>query len=308
VRTLGLAGVDNFVRTLRAYGLDSITEDGDYYGFSLALGGVDVRLIDLANAYRALANRGVWRPLRFSTNARTAAGRRIISKQAAFVIADILSDKAARAMTFGLENPLATHVWTAAKTGTSKDMRDNWCIGFSSRYTVGVWVGNFNGDPMHDVSGVSGAAPVWRDLMDYLHMNNASASPARPRGIIAQETHFTPPMESPRTEWFLSGTETSEIKLIAENNAEHQSRTRILYPTNGTVIAMDPDIPVNHQRVQFNAKGSDKVAWLMDGTNVGNGVDVGWTPTGGKHRLVLTDLQGNELDSVSFEVRGELSP
>ncbi len=50
------------------------------------------------------------------------------------------------------------------KTGTSKDMRDNWCIGFTDRYTVGVWVGNASGEPMHDVSGVSGAAPVWQAL------------------------------------------------------------------------------------------------------------------------------------------------
>ena len=78
----------------------------------------------------------------------TRRRRQVLSGQAAFIVADILSDKGARALTFGLENPLATRVWTVAKTGTSKDMRDNWCIGFSSRYTVGVWVGNFNGAPM----------------------------------------------------------------------------------------------------------------------------------------------------------------
>ena len=67
-------------------------------------------------------------------------------------------DRAARAVTFGLDNPLATRFWTAVKTGTSKDMRDNWCIGYTSRYTVGVWVGNASGAPMWDVSGTSGAA------------------------------------------------------------------------------------------------------------------------------------------------------
>ena len=87
---------------------------------------------------------------------------------------------AARARsTFGLENPLATRVWSAVKTGTSKDMRDNWCIGFTSRYTVGVWVGNFSGAPMHDVSGVTGAAPIWRDLVQWLHATRRVGAAAR---------------------------------------------------------------------------------------------------------------------------------
>jgi penicillin-binding protein 1C len=308
VRTLGLVGVDNFTRTLRTYGLTSLTEDGDHYGFSLALGGVDVRLLELTNAYRALANQGEWRPLRFTTVERAKGNKQVLSRQAAFIVASILSDRGARALTFGLENPLAMRVWTAAKTGTSKDMRDNWCIGFSSRYTVGVWVGNFNGEPMRDVSGVSGAAPIWRDLMDYLHRGNASASPKPPRGIITQEVRFTPAIESPRTEWFLTGTETSEIRLVSTNSTDQQSHARILYPTNGTIIAMDPDIPINHQRVQLSAKGSEQVEWALDGNNVGRGTDVGWIPTGGRHRLVLSDPQGNELDAVRFEVRGTLSP
>ncbi len=308
VRTLGLVGVDRFVRKLRTYGLDSLTEDGDHYGFSLALGGVDVRLLDLANAYRAIANQGVWHPVSFQTSDRSKGYRKVLSPQAAFVIASILSDKAARTMTFGLDNPLATRVWTAAKTGTSKDMRDNWCIGFSSRYTVGVWVGNFNGEPMHDVSGISGAAPVWRDLMDYLHTGNGSAAPKRPSGVVAQQVRFSPAIESPRTEWFVDGTETGEIRLAAANDSEHDMHARILYPTNGTIIAMDPDIPVGHQRVQFNAKGAGEIVWQIDGASAGNGQEVGWTPTGGRHRLVLTDPQGKELDAVSFEVRGAIAP
>ncbi len=174
VRALGLVGVDRFVRTLRTFGLDSLTEDGYHYGFSLALGGVEVRLIDLTNAYRAIANQGMWSPVSFRTEVPGKMKRRALSQQAAFIIADILSDRAARITTFGLGNILGTRAWTAVKTGTSKDMRDNWCLGFSSRYTVGVWVGNFSGEPMHDVSGVSGAAPVWRDIMNYLGSSHIS--------------------------------------------------------------------------------------------------------------------------------------
>jgi hypothetical protein len=67
---------------------------------------------------------------------------------------------------------------------------------------------------------------------------------------------------------------------------------------------MDPDIPVNHQRVQLSAKGSEQIAWAMVGNDIGSGTDIGWIPTGGRHRLVLSDTLGNELDAVSFDVRG----
>lgn len=308
VRALGLVGVDRFTRALRTYGLSSLTEDGDHYGFSLALGGVDVRLIELTNAYRALANGGIWRPAGFRGDDHASAGKRVLSLQAAYIVADILSDRGARALTFGLENPLATRAWTAVKTGTSKDMRDNWCIGFSSRYTVGVWVGNFSGEPMRDVSGVSGAAPVWRDVMDYLHAGATSSPPPPPRGIVTREVQFFPPVESPRAESFVAGTETSEIRLVAANDAGLQTGAKILYPTDGTVIAIDPDIPVKYQRVRFNSRGREDVTWLIDGNSVGNGGEIGWSPSGGRHRLALADSQGNELDSVTFEVRGAISP
>lgn len=308
VRTLGLIGVDRFVRTLRTYGFGNLAEDGGYYGFSLALGGVDVRLGELSNAYRALANRGIWHPVKFKNTDIAGAGKRVVSRQAAFIISDILADKSARALTFGLENPLATRVWTAVKTGTSKDMRDNWCIGFSSRYTVGVWVGNFDGAPMKDVSGVSGAAPVWRDLMDYLHAGNSSTPPRPPHGVVARKMQFLPPIESPRTEWFVAGTETGEVRLAGASETSQPHYPRILYPANGTVIAIDPDIPVNHQRVQLNAKGGADVMWVIDGVFAGNGAEVWWAPSSGRHKLMLTDIRGNELDSVNFEVRGAILP
>src|ERR1700733_5829075 len=86
-----------------------------------------------------------------------------------FLVADILADNNARVRTFGMNSLLATRGFAAVKTGTSKDMRDNWCVGFTDRYTVGVWVGNADGEAMHSVSGVSGAAPVWQTLVRWLH-------------------------------------------------------------------------------------------------------------------------------------------
>src|SRR5581483_4861919 len=135
-------------------------------------------------AFRSLANGGLYSPLVLGRDESHAAPRRVMSADAAFVVADILADRNARSLTFGLDSPLATRYWSAVKTGTSKDMRDNWCIGFTRRYTVGVWVGNFDGEPMHDVSGITGAAPVWMNVMDLLQDREASEAPRPPEGVV----------------------------------------------------------------------------------------------------------------------------
>ncbi|MGH8678012.1 MAG: penicillin-binding protein 1C, partial [Burkholderiales bacterium] len=156
VRTLMLVGADAFAERLRDLGFAEVTEDGDYYGFSLALGSAEVTLWQLVNAYRTLANGGRWSPL--VVEKAKARSAQAMDTAASWIVADILSDKLARSPTFGLDNALAARRWAPVKTGTSKDMRDNWCIGFTNRYTVGVWIGNFDGSPMHDITGVSGAA------------------------------------------------------------------------------------------------------------------------------------------------------
>ena len=193
VRTAVMVSPDRFARRLVALGLP-IRKPGDFYGYSIALGSPEVTLLSLANAYRALANGGLASAPRLQPGADGApapAGARVMDAAASFVVADILSDNGARVPTFGLDSALATRYWSAVKTGTSKDMRDNWCVGFSARYTVGVWVGNASGAPMHAVSGVSGAAPVWRTVMDALQRSDVAVEhpgrlgPATPRRGIA---------------------------------------------------------------------------------------------------------------------------
>ena len=188
VRTLMLVGPDSFTSRLKQLGIKGLN-DGDYYGLSLALGTADVSLYELVNAYRVLANNGRWGELRLSFDKKNVQ-KQILKKEAVFIISDILSDRTARSITFGFENPLATRFWTAVKTGTSKDMRDNWCIGYSQKYTVGVWVGNFNGEPMWNVSGITGAAPIWLEVMNYLHRSTPSKSPQPSEGVISKKLHF----------------------------------------------------------------------------------------------------------------------
>jgi len=300
VRTLTLVGTVPFAERLRALGFDYVTQPGDYYGYALALGSAEVSLWQLANAYRALAQGGVVSPLYLLPGERSR-GRRVLDRPASFIVTDVLADRLARSITFGLDNALATRYWAAVKTGTSKDMRDNWCVGFSSRYTVAVWVGNFDGSAMWDVSGITGAAPLWLEIMNHLHASIPSPPPQAPPGLERATVTFDGGLEPQREDWFLAGTVVTEVAPKPPG----PGRAAILYPADGQIIAIDPDIPADSQRVQFQAESAPSGAsWRLDGALVAAAGEVFWAPAPGRHRLTLLDADGRELDAVEFEVRG----
>ncbi|MDD2776258.1 MAG: penicillin-binding protein 1C [Gallionella sp.] len=320
VRTLLRVTPDVFQQRLAQLGFTTLKESGDYYGYSLALGSADVRLLDLTNAYRALANQGQWRDVSWLVG-KTAQQppRQVFTAQTAAIVADILADRSARHHTYGLDSVLSTHYWTAVKTGTSKDMRDNWCIGFSQRYTVGVWVGNAKGEPMHDVSGISGAAPVWVAMMDYLHhrqngLSVRSDPPPVPKGVVPRQIRFEPALEPPRRELFLAGTAQTVIRASGESGRGDRkmqradsAMARITYPSTGVIVALDPEIPPARQRVVF--KTSVPVSrgwqWMLDSKPLGSAQQLtAWFPMPGQHVLLLQNDQGIVVDQVSFEVRG----
>ncbi|MES2349004.1 MAG: penicillin-binding transpeptidase domain-containing protein, partial [Pseudomonadota bacterium] len=299
VRTLVMTGMDRFYERLHDVGLSSLTESADYYGFSLALGSAEVSLLELSNAYRTLANGGMYGPVSLAPQAAVAP-RRVLDARASFIVGDILSDRAARSLTFGLKNELATTFWSAVKTGTSKDMRDNWCLGYSERYTVGVWVGNFDGQSMWDVSGVSGAAPVWRDVMDYLHRQQPSRAPKAPAGVVRQQIVYQPMLEAARSEWFIAGTESPVIAVVQDT----QRAPKILYPGDASIIAIDPDIPDAIQRVFFQAQAGRGLHWRLDGADLGQaGADYAWRPVAGQHQLALIDANAEVVATTRFHVR-----
>jgi len=321
VRTLVMVSPDAFFAQLRALGLP-LRESGGYYGYSLALGSSEVTLLQLTNAYRALANGGRYAPVSLRLGQPAAKAEQAVPQAAAFIVGDMLSDANARVPTFGPDSVLNTRFWTAVKTGTSKDMRDNWAVGWSARYTVGVWVGNAAGGPMHDVSGVSGAAPIWADVMAWLHRKTPSAAPRPPQGVVHQAVRFSAPSaEAAREEWFIAGTQQAQFAIKtgaasayaasvqAENESETRGedgapRARILAPAPHTVLALDPDIPPEHQRVWFEAAGGKALAWRIDGRRLGQGARVAWLPWPGRHTVELVDAAGQRLDAVRIEVRG----
>jgi penicillin-binding protein 1C len=287
VRVLQMVGVDAFVAVLGRLGFAGL-RDSEFYGDSLALGSADVTLFELVGAYRSLARGGSFAPLRVEPGA-PPADTRALSEAAMWLVADALADRASRAATFGLESALATPVWAAVKTGTSKDLRDNWCIGFTRRHTIGVWVGNFSGEPMWGVSGVDGAAPAWRAIVDALPHDGAAA-PAPPPGLARGADGVLA----------LAGTESATI-------APTPSRVpaRIVAPQDGALFALDPDVPDGSERTLFEAEGAGRaLSWRLDGAPLGAASEpLLWHPVRGRHRLALVDAEGVERDAVRFVVR-----
>lgn len=301
VRTLLLTGVDAFRDRLWDTGYRGLVEDGQYYGYSLALGSAEVTLLEQVAAYRSLALGGRWSPLRLTGAAPKEAARQIVSPGAAWIVADILADPNARAGTFGVDSALRLPFWAAAKTGTSKAMRDNWCVGFSDRFTVGVWVGNLEGDPMRAVSGTSGAAPVWRDVMMALHAGAASKPLPPPPGIEARPIRFAEGIEQPRREYFMKGTALSEVASAPAA----ARRPRIVNPVAGSVYALDPDIPIDRQRLAVAVAGQvTGHRLLLDRQDLGT-ADARplILPQRGQHRLKLVDLGGRVVDQILFTIR-----
>jgi penicillin-binding protein 1C len=301
VRTTDMVGVEVFADRLRRLGFSGLVEEGDYYGAALALGSADVTLWQLVNAYRTLANGGRYSELRLTTDANTHKSTKIYSPEASFVISDVLSDRASRSTTFGLENSLATRYWSAVKTGTSKDMRDNWCVGYTDKFTVGVWVGNSSGAPMRDVTGITGAAPTWLNVMNYLHDRFGSGQIVRPPDMTLSEVSFPGAVEPPRQECFVADTSPT----ISPSGLD-DSNQQILSPAAGTIIALDPDIPEAAQRVVFEAsRGARDSQWILDGRALARvrGTLL-WTPSPGTHTLSITRDPEHTLQTIEFVVRG----
>jgi membrane peptidoglycan carboxypeptidase len=191
-------GVGTVIATARKMGVVSLNESPGFYGLTLTLGGGDVRLLELTHAFATLANRGE-RP-RLQSVLRIVNGRdqvvydvarerlpatRALDPRIAYILTDILDDDAARTPAFGTNNPLNAPFPAAVKTGTTNDFRDNWTIGYTPAVVVGIWVGNTDGHPMRNSSGLTGAAPIWRAIIEGIYRD--------PALVASLYTHGEPP-------------------------------------------------------------------------------------------------------------------
>jgi len=226
VRVLQMVGVDRLVALASDLGMTSFGT-GERFGLALTLGGGEVRLLELTAAYAAFASGGrrvepfgvlevrdARGYLRY--RAPMAPGPQVLDPRVAYLITDILSDERARAPAFGTGSVLNLSRPAAVKTGTSSDWRDNWTVGYVPQLVTGVWVGNADGRPMRDVSGVEGAGPIWHDFMERALRGQPVIPFAEPPGLervrVCVPSGLLPTDLCPRTreELFIAGTAPTE--------------------------------------------------------------------------------------------------
>jgi penicillin-binding protein 1C len=283
-----IGGAEVLLQRLWEMGMTNLIEPPEHYGLGLTLGNAPVRLLELANAYACLARLGIWQPWRLVLGSASEPANPVLQKEACYLIADILSDNQARQLTFGLNSPLRLPFRAAVKTGTSQSYRDNWTLGYTPDHTVGVWVGNFDNTPMQEVSGVTGAAPIWRDIMLHLYQHRRPRWYPELPGIVRTRidprtgrrlTAQSPPVRLSREELFsaqnlppmaqaqdydaqgraLLPPEYARWVRSAENRlgdlvacAETASKDdtwTVSNPVPGTVVHLDSDLPGGGRRL-----------------------------------------------------------
>jgi penicillin-binding protein 1C len=202
---LSRTGVPDLLRVLRRVGLTTLGKTPDYYGYALTMGDAEVRLDELVAAYAAIARGGSWRRPTSVRHVDPPSEERVMSPRAAFWLADVLSDDDARAYIFGAGGSLDFPFRVAVKTGTSQAYHDNWTIGFTRDVTVGVWVGNFDRTPLRNSSGVTGAAPIFHDVMRAAQARMGRPAPAADHPLVDRPSDL-----APRVICALSGREATE--------------------------------------------------------------------------------------------------
>jgi len=197
-----VGGPEPLHRLLTELDLTTLHRQPTEYGLGLTIGNAEVSLLELTNAYATLARLGEHLPTTFLPDQESSSSYPFTS-DASYLIADILADNSARSTAFGIHSNLRLPFPCAVKTGTSSDFRDNWCLGFTGEFTVGVWVGNFDNSPMAGISGVSGAGPIFHRTMLALHEERHPTFPKQPAtlaqiSIDGRTGHrfLTPPVQS----------------------------------------------------------------------------------------------------------------
>jgi penicillin-binding protein 1C len=319
VRLAQRVGVESLLERLHAFGLASLDEDAGHYGLGLALGNGEVTLLELASAYAALARGGSWIAPHWRLHqAAPPAAREVLSSASSAIVTDVLSDNGARAAAFGLSSPLALPFDLAAKTGTTKDYRDNWCVGYTPDWTVAVWVGNFDAEPMRHVSGITGAAPLMHDAALRVYQDRPSRPFSLPATVRRVEVCAdsgdlrTPRCPNTRLElyalWNLP-RQSCHLHGVEPVARKEEGRLKILYPAEGTVFKLDPLMDRGAQAIQLksDAKPGAVLAWTLDGRAVplDAQAQAWWMLQPGRHELQAAEFDGARTRSsqvCSFRV------
>jgi 1A family penicillin-binding protein len=226
VKVLDTIGVETMTGLARQLGITTF-DDPDRLGLAVTLGGGEVRLLEETAAYAAFSNGGhTVQPIavlrvedadgHLLWSQAPGMGERVLDERVAYLVSNILSDNTARIPSFGEESVLNLRRPAAAKTGTTTDFRDNWTVGYTPDLVVGVWAGNADNEPTREISGVSGAAPIWHDFMEAALKGTPVHDFQRPDGLVEVEvcalSGLLPGPDCPHRvkELFLAGTEPTE--------------------------------------------------------------------------------------------------
>jgi penicillin-binding protein 1C len=338
VKLLDRLGTDLLYQRLKLMDFESLDKSPSHYGVGLTLGNGEVTLLELTRAYSSLARGGIYVEDRYIlkyfdtqekkiTWDRQKKSRRIFSSQIAFLLTDILADKDARIPAFGYLSPLNLPFECAVKTGTSADFRDNWTIGYTPKYTVGVWVGNFDATPMFSISGVTGCGPLFKDIM--LLLENKNAEVKFPRAVDVIKVKICPLSGNLATAYcpgamedvFIEGTEPQALCPIhtgADQSKgfppDGKEEFEVVFPQDNDVFKLDPILRRSFQRIKLkiNVPGEtaiDRVEWWVNSTKIGDTAlpfSIFWNLEPGLHRIEAIAFKGkNEQNSSSVTIKVE---
>ncbi len=323
---------------LQSLGISTLGASATEYGLGLTLGNAPVRLLELTNAYAAIARRGVSLPTRLFMDQEIPAGKKLIDTTHCWLIADILADQAARAPGFSTGGPLDLPFPCAVKTGTSSDFRDNWCVGFTPEFTIGIWAGNFENRPMKNISGVSGAGPIFHRSLVRAHRDTPPTWFARPEGgeIVETDTRtgkrlapgaypkfsvteWLPPGtgipgaapsdydESGRAklpplyaDWFKSNQNQRRHELALEPTGANAIPLEILRPRDQSTLLLDPEIPGSGAVLKLLTNFPEHTVWSCKTLAIEGGT-AKLTP--GTHTLTATDTRDGKEQRVTITVK-----
>lgn len=283
--TIRYVGVADYLSLLHQMQFQNLVQGADFYDEGLALGNGEVTLYELVQAYAALANRGVWRPLKVLLyDPAPRAGQPVYTEESASLIGNILSDPWARRLEFGQGSVLNLPQQTAVKTGTSTDYRDAWAMGYNDRYVVGIWMGNLDNSPMEGVTGAMGPALALRAIFSRLNTERDTKRLYISPSLVQKEVCLRPQPDCLlRKEWLLPGQSP-----VGPQDVRHTPE--LVRPTQGLQIAYDPRIPSKYQNFRFEvatfAPGTE-VEWVLNGRNLTRTSTPSylWAVEKGRHRL-----------------------
>lgn len=343
VAALQEVGLENTISFSTSLGITTFG-DPKRYDLSLALGGAEVSLLELSTAYAALANTGQFSRAYSILDISGGDGnvvfehvphspKRILDERVAWLISDILSDNQARSLGFGLTSALKLDRPAAVKTGTTTNYHDNWTIGYTPDIVVGVWVGNANQEAMRNVTGLSGAGPIWHQFIRTILAGQPETQFERPPGLTRIEICITsgllPSEACPFTglEWFIEGTEPNDednlYKIVAID-----SRTGLLAhegtPTQfiqmQTVIDLPPEAHpwargrglvllsdlIEESEVVSTGDAENQVSISLLSPQPNSVYVLSSDFSGDAQRILLEAISSVALEEITFWVDGEL--